>query len=737
MKAKNAGKPRNPAGVPLTEGLRSPDTPAKTTPEPPPPFSPLGSRLPWFRSLAFPRVITEKLYGLGITHTQLLATHLPHRYEDLSRIIALKDAVAGESAQFEVVVRSMQSRGVGKRQSHMMQVTDGTAEAIVRFYNLYPAQIQLLQPGARLRIYGEMKLEYTTRELHHPRWSLAERAPPIQAALSPVYPLTTGLNQHTLCRQINRVLEKMPEELLPMDIATSHHYPRLKDALQSLHHPPADLPMEVVTSPRYPPRQRCKRDELLALQLILLRVRAHTQRHHAHPLPVESSQNLCDRLLTSLPFQLTRAQKRVWQEVQSDLASPHPMARLLQGDVGSGKTIVALLACCRALEHRHQAVVMAPTEILAEQHYLRFTQLLRPFGINVGWLASSVSNKEKQQLASLVKQRVINLVVGTHALIEDTIEFPSLAVAVIDEQHRFGVKQRIQLQERQENPHPYQSAPLPHQLMMSATPIPRTLAMSHYAHLELSVIDELPAGRQVIRTRLVNHERRAAIYHFIEKTLSQGQQVYWICPLIEESEVLQLQTATSTLERLKKDLPSWSAAMGILNGRMNAEEKQRAMADFSANRIALLVSTTVVEVGVDVPNACVMVIENAERFGLAQLHQLRGRVGRGNAESVCILLFQEPLTEDAKARLKVMFEQTDGFKIAAEDLRIRGPGEMVGDRQSGIPTLRFANLAEDLHLLKEARHLAPILLLEYPDYVDAIIEFWMPTAREHERYYRA
>ena len=702
-------------------------------------FKSLSSRLPWFRSLTFPRAVTEKLYQLGIGHSQLLATHLPHRYEDLSHIQSLKEAVVGEMGQFEVVVRAVMHQRFGRRQATAIEVTDGTAEAKVRFFNLYPAQKQHLQMGAHLRMYGEMRLERGHREFLHPRWMLADRAPPISKNLSPVYSLTTGLTQAALARHIARVLEKVPEEILPMEIVQLQKLPRLKEALQHLHHPPADVPFEWLMSPQYPPRQRCKRDELLALQLLLRRLREKTYIQRAWHLTAQTG-DLCTRLLAALPFRLTKAQARVWREIDTDLAQNRPMARLLQGDVGSGKTILALLACCRTLANGHQAVVMAPTEILAEQHYQRFTQLLRPLGITVGWIAASVSNREKRELAALVRQGLINVVVGTHALIEDTLHFSSLALTVIDEQHRFGVQQRLRLQGQDENAQSEAaSQPLffPHQLMMSATPIPRTLAMSHYAHLDVSVLDELPPGRTPIRTRLVNHARRHAIYQFIEKTLSAGQQVYWVCPLIEESESLQLQTATQTRERLRADLPHWASRIGLLHGRMDHEEKQQVMAAFVQNHLALLVSTTVVEVGVDVPNACVMVIENAERFGLAQLHQLRGRVGRGTAQSVCILLFQEPLTEDAKARLKVMFEQNDGFAIAAEDLRIRGPGEIVGDRQSGIPTLRFANLAEDLPLLQNARDLAPVLLRDYPKIADQMIEFWIPDAGEINNRYRA
>lgn len=688
------------------------------------------TRLPWFRHFAPSALAIEKFNALDIYSPQALILHLPLRYEDRSTITQLSEAQPGQVAQFEVMIRHTTTRGFGRHRQIIAEVTDGSVNASVRFFNLYASQVEALKNGAQLRLYGEMKMSGGVRELIHPRWTLAGRAGELKAELSPVYPLTAGINQAMMTRHINKALDCLPDDILPMLLANDGKLPMLKTALLSLHRPPASVSLATLQSPHYPPRARCKRDELLALQLILRKLRQQSNTHRAIALPeVSAAHDWGQQLIARLPFQLTLAQKKVWREIRADLAQSLPMARLLQGDVGSGKTIIALLACLQALANGHQAAVMAPTEILAEQHYERFCALLKPLGLQVGWLSSSVSKREKEELAGLVAQGLINLVVGTHALIEETIQFRSLAMIVIDEQHRFGVHQRLRFQDRGAG------NLRPHQLMMSATPIPRTLAMSHYAHLDVSIIDALPAGRRPIRTRLVNMQRRSAIYDFIRKTIHAGQQVYWICPLIEESEALALQTATQTHARLIADLPEFAPRLALLHGRMAHAERQATMSAFAENRTALLVSTTVIEVGVDVPNATVMVIENAERFGLSQLHQLRGRIGRGAKASVCVLLFQEPLSETARARLKVMFETTDGFAVAAEDLRLRGPGEIIGAAQSGLPPLRFANLSEDLPLLQSARDLAPILLRDYPDIAEQIIDFWMPQAREWESLY--
>lgn len=685
----------------------------------------LHSKLPWFRKLTFTNAFSEKANKLGIFTSEQLITHLPNRYEDLSKITKINAVEIGESAQFEVMIKSITARGFGRKRSYSLVVSDGSADAIIRFFNLYPAQLNILKPGALLRIYGELRNENHVKEFLHPRWSLAEKAPPLQNILSPIYPLTNGLNQAVLRNQINRVMELMPYEILPASIAQDPRFakalPTLKMAFEYLHQPPTDTQIEHLLSTENPARKRLAFDELLSLQILLQRLRERIRTRLAKAL---IKNNLPETLINMLPFSLTKAQKKVWQEISFDLNQSVPMARLLQGDVGSGKTIIALLACLKAIDNGGQAVVMAPTEILAEQHYQRFTEILRPLGINVGWLTSSVGQKERKVLANLVQQKLINLVVGTHALIEDTLKFPNLVLAVIDEQHRFGVHQRLRLQEREEISSEVSFAP--HQLMMSATPIPRTLAMSHYAHLDLSTIDELPPGRQVIKTRLVNSLRRSEIIKYLLNAINEGRQVYWICPLIEESEVLQLQTAEQTFINLIQELPELSQQnkIGLLHGRMSTTEKSQVMSNFSANKISLLISTTVVEVGVDVANACYMVIENAERFGLSQLHQLRGRIGRGIHQSVCILLFQEPLTDIAKSRLKVIYEHTDGFVVAKEDLRIRGPGEIVGDKQSGLPTLRFANIINDFELLLLAQEVAPKIIRENPEICEQLILFW-------------
>ena len=691
----------------------------------------INSKLKCFDNLFFTKAFSEKANRLGIFTTQQLVTHLPIRYEDLSRIIKLKDAISGQYAQFEVIIKSLQTQGFGRKRRYRLQVTDGSTDVLIRFFNLYPAQLNLLKPGISLRIYGELKVENYLREFFHPRWQLADKAPKIENKYSPIYPLTSGLNQIVLSNQIKKALERMPDEILPDEIVADQNFskklPLLKRSLKQLHFPTTDQPLEFYTSIENPYRKRLAFDELLSLQILLNRLRQKFKTRKSYAL---ANEHFVEKLKKNLPFKLTSSQLKVWREIKSDLENHTPMARLLQGDVGSGKTIISLMACLKAISSNRQAVIMAPTEILAEQHYQRFCSFLRPLGINIGWLSSATKPKERSQLANLVKQKLINLVVGTHALIEETLTFPELALAIIDEQQRFGVLQRIRLQERKELSLDF----APHQLMMSATPIPRTLAMSYYSHLDVSTIDELPPGRKPIKTRMVNATRRNEIIDFLNSVVKEGRQVYWVCPLIEESSTLQLQTAEQTYQNLANELPELAIQnkIGLLHGKMNSTERNQVITKFVENNISLLVSTTIIEVGVDIANACYMVIENAERFGLSQLHQLRGRIGRGSHQSMCILLFQEPLTEIAKMRLKAIYQNLDGFTIAQEDLRLRGPGEIVGDKQSGLPTLRFANLAADYRLLLLAKELTPKMILNYPDRANQLIEFYF--GRNHQLY---
>ena len=548
----------------------------------------------------------------------------------------------------------------------------------------------------------------------HPKIRDAE-SQSLAESLTPVYPTVSGLSQPTLRRIIRQALEQTDlADTLPESLLAKLKLPPLAGSLHLLHAPPPEYSISQLSDGNLPAWQRLKFDELLAQQLSMRLARA--QRLSGQAVPLAGDGSLAEPLVQSLPFALTAAQKRVLAEIRQDLAQPHPMHRLLQGDVGSGKTIVAALSALAAIEAGAQVAVMAPTEILAEQHHIKFRQWLEPLGISVAWLSGSLKKKEKDQAKAALADGRIRLAVGTHALFQDDVSFQNLGLVIVDEQHRFGVAQRLALKNKGRDVH---------QLMMSATPIPRTLAMSFFADLDVSVIDELPPGRTPIKTRLVNNIRRREVEGFVLATCKKGQQAYWVCPLIEESEALQLQTATDTLAELQAALPELT--IGLVHGRMKSAEKAAVMAEFAAGRIHVLVATTVIEVGVDVPNAALMVIEHAERMGLSQLHQLRGRVGRGAAVSSCVLLFAEPLGDTAKARLKVIYENTDGFEIARQDLNIRGPGEFLGARQSGLPLLRFADLEQDLPLLEAARQLAPELIARHPDIVEKHLERWLAS----------
>ena len=530
-----------------------------------------------------------------------------------------------------------------------------------------------------------------------------------------MYPTVSGLSQPTLRRIIRQALDQTDlADTLPESLLDKLKLPPLAESLHLLHAPPPEYSIGQLSDSSLPAWQRLKFDELLAQQLSMRLARA--QRLSGQAVPLVGDGSLAEPLVQSLPFALTAAQERVLAEIRHDLAQPHPMHRLLQGDVGSGKTIVAALSALAAIEAGAQVAVMAPTEILAEQHHIKFRQWLEPLGISVAWLSGSLKKKEKDQAKAALADGRIRLAVGTHALFQDEVSFQNLGLVIVDEQHRFGVAQRLALKNKGRDVH---------QLMMSATPIPRTLAMSFFADLDVSVIDELPPGRTPIKTRLVNNIRRREVEGFVLATCKKGQQAYWVCPLIEESEALQLQTATDTLAELQAALPELT--VGLVHGRMKSAEKAAVMAEFAAGRIHVLVATTVIEVGVDVPNAALMVIEHAERMGLSQLHQLRGRVGRGAAVSSCVLLFAEPLGDTAKARLKVIYENTDGFEIARQDLNIRGPGEFLGARQSGLPMLRFADLEQDLPLLEAARQLAPELIAHHPDIVEKHLARWLAS----------
>lgn len=656
----------------------------------------------------------RKLEKLHLNTAWDLALHLPLRYEDETKIVPISAAPMGEVCQVEGEVLHQEVQFKPRKQLVAQIKGDDGAILNLRFIHFYPSHQKQLAPGQRVRALGEIKRGYERYEMIHPKIKSPEKQA-LATSLTPIYPTTNGLTQPVLRKAVQAALAQVDmHEILPARVLDDLRLPTLAESLRTLHYPPPHLSAGQLGSGTLPEWQRLKFDELLAQQLSMRLARQ--RRQHGQAVPLSGDGRLCRTLLGNLPFRLTAAQERVCGEIRTDLAQSTPMHRLLQGDVGSGKTIVAALSALTALESAEevQVAIMAPTEILAEQHFAKFRQWLEPLGLTVAWLSGSLKKKEKEQVKAALADGRIRVAVGTHALFQDDVAFRQLGLVIVDEQHRFGVAQRLALKNKGREVH---------QLMMSATPIPRTLAMSFYADLDVSSIDELPPNRTPIKTLLVNQVRRHDVEGFVLNTCQKGQQAYWVCPLIEESEALQLQTATDTLARLQAALPGLS--VGLVHGRMKAAEKAAVMAEFIAGRLHVLVATTVIEVGVDVPNASLMVIEHAERMGLAQLHQLRGRVGRGAAASSCVLMFAEPLSVLARARLKVVREHTDGFEIAKQDLEIRGPGEFLGARQSGVPMLRFANLQTDLHLLEAARRVAADLMADEPEIVAQHLQRWL------------
>ena len=648
--------------------------------------------------------IAAGLEKLGLRRPLDFALHLPLRYEDQTRITLLSDAPAAGPALFAVRVRAVTVAFRPKRQL-LVQVEDVSGRANCRFLNFYGSQTKQFErardEGLILHVWGDLRSGYLGPELVHPTISKptdeTSTAAPSEA-LTPQYPTTAGVSQAQLRQRIGKVLKDLQlSETLPRNPHTQH-LPKLTAALQFLHAPPPAVDVGALNTRSHPAWQRICLEELVAQQLSLRKARLARRQKGAPGLRGNGS--LTNALIKRLPFALTRAQERAYGEICADMNEHYPMQRLLQGDVGSGKTIVAALATCQAIEAGYQVGFMAPTELLAEQHYNKLIEWLAPLGIKVAWLSGSQKRADRTAHLSAAASDA-QLIVGTHALIEDTVDFSKLGLVIIDEQHRFGVAQRLALRQKGNNPH---------QLMMSATPIPRTLAMSYFADLDCSVIDELPPGRTPIRTRLIADTRREEVIAAIRNAIAAGEQCYWVCPLIEESETLELQTAIDTHALLCEALPDYR--VGLIHGRLKADEKATTMRAFADGDVQLLVATTVIEVGVDVPNASLMVIEHAERFGLAQLHQLRGRVGRGQRESTCILMFGQPLSPTAKERLRVIFENTDGFAIAQADLQLRGPGELIGKRQSGVPMLRYADLERDADLIPAAQQIADQMLRE-------------------------
>ncbi|KWR91040.1 ATP-dependent DNA helicase RecG [Cupriavidus sp. IDO] len=684
-----------------------------------------------------PSSAAARLAKMGLRRSVDLVLHLPMRYEDETSLMPVAEAIRraglGQPAQVEGEVVSNEVTFRPRRQL-VVKIADDTGELTLRFLNFYGSQTRQMAEGVRLRVRGEVRGGFFGAEMVHPTVRPVAPGEALPDRLTPVYPATAGISQAYLRKAIGGALSRTPmPETLPRPVLDGP-LARLKlrplsDCLRLLHTPPPQESEAALADRSHPAWQRIKLDELLAQQISLRRAHAARREKNAPTMPRREG-GLLTSFLAVLPFRLTGAQQRVVEEIAADMTAPHPMHRLLQGDVGSGKTIVAALAACQAIDAGYQAALMAPTEILAEQHFRKLSAWLEPLGVPVVWLAGSLKAREKREAVARVESGEAKLVIGTHALIQDTVRFARLGLSVVDEQHRFGVAQRLALRGKAgaaAGPEPA-SDTVPHQLMMSATPIPRTLAMTYYADLDVSVIDELPPGRTPIVTRLVNDARRDEVIERVHHAAAEGRQVYWVCPLIEESEALQLQTAVETYETLVAALPD--LRVGLVHGRLPPAEKAAVMDDFSANRLQVLVATTVIEVGVDVPNASLMVIEHAERFGLAQLHQLRGRVGRGSAESVCLLMYQAPLSPTARERLATMRETTDGFEIARRDLEIRGPGEFLGARQSGEAMLRFADLQTDAWLVEYAQAAAEMMLERFPDAVETHLSRWL-GGREH------
>ncbi|MES2980499.1 MAG: ATP-dependent DNA helicase RecG [Pseudomonadota bacterium] len=662
------------------------------------------------------------LEKLGLRRDVDLALHLPLRYEDETRITRLADAREGETVQIEAVVTHAEVSFKPRRQLRV-KVDDASGTCVLRFINFYPSHQKTLSVGSTLRIRGELRGGFIGREMVHPSFQVAGGDLP--RALTPIYPTVAQLPQAYLRKAVMSGLARADlAETLPAQLSWKPEW-TLRQALQFLHHPTPEVSLAALEDRSHPAWQRLKAEELLAQQLSQLQARRIRAAMRAPRLRAPAHGPECtvhEQLMERLPFRLTAAQARVGFEIDRDLARNVPMHRLLQGDVGSGKTVVAALAAARCMDAGWQCALMAPTEILAEQHFSKLVSWLEPMGIQTAWLTGSQKTKARREALAIVESGAAGLVVGTHAVIQDKVKFSNLALAIIDEQHRFGVAQRLALRSKMT-----EDGQEPHLLMMTATPIPRTLAMSYYADLDVSTIDELPPGRSPIVTKVVSDSRRDEVVQRIRQQLDEGRQVYWVCPLIEESEAVDLTNATQTHEALAEALPG--CEVGLLHSRMPPADKKAVMARFTTGQIGVLVSTTVIEVGVDVPNASLMVIEHAERFGLSQLHQLRGRVGRGAAASACVLLYSTGdgprLGETARARLKAMAETQDGFEISRRDLDIRGPGEFLGARQSGAPLLRFADLATDTELLEWARSVAPLMLDQHPGLAERHIQRWL------------
>lgn len=659
--------------------------------------------------------LLEKLH---IFSTDDLLFHLPRDYEDRSTIIPMNQLVVGRSYLLEGEVKSIDFPP-GKKKSFAALLQDDFGKVTLRFYHIYKGLTDRIKPGARLRIFGEVRVGARGLELYHPEIQVIQQHTALpKTQLTAIYPSTEGLTQPKLREYVRQALEHHSDalpELLPAKYSNGYE---LKEALHYIHEPPIDANMVQLNQGSHPAQQRLIFEELVAHQISLLTRRAYIRQIAAPRF--SSSKVLAKRLLDALPFQMTNAQKRVSKEILHDLKQDQPMLRLVQGDVGAGKTLVAAVAACHALEAEWQVALMAPTEILAEQHYLNFKRWFEPLGIKVAWLSGKQKGKARTLAEQEIKEGHSQLVVGTHALFQDNVEFSKLGLVIIDEQHRFGVDQRLALRNKGVDQF------TPHQLVMTATPIPRTLAMSAYGDLDTSIIDELPPGRTPIQTVTIPLDRREEVLQRIASNCREGKQAYWVCTLVEQSETLDAQAAEATFQEIKERFPDLN--VGLVHGKMKADEKQAVMQAFKDNQSQLLIATTVIEVGVDVPNASIMVIENAERLGLSQLHQLRGRVGRGATASFCALLYKTPLSQNGQERLSILRESNDGFVIAEKDLEIRGPGELLGTKQTGDMGFRVARLERDDHLLTQAHFVAEQLLKDYPQHAEGLLKRWLPEA---------
>ncbi|RQW61356.1 ATP-dependent DNA helicase RecG [Vibrio viridaestus] len=665
--------------------------------------------------------VAEKLEKIGLETVQDLLFHLPLRYEDRTRIYPIIKLHPGLWAAAQGKVMSVDTI-FGRKKMLTVKISDGNGTLTLRFFNFNAGMKNNFNEGRQVHVYGEIKRGSYGLEIVHPDYKFftPQQAPDVEANLTPVYPTTDGLRQITLRNLTDQAMELLDksaiQELLPNGLYD--HQMTMAEALHIIHRPPADIDLSLFDQGRHPAQLRLIIEELLAQNLSMLSVRSQGQKENAPPIPESGIDNYIPTFLGNLPFSPTGAQKRVVEEIKQDLAKSHPMMRLVQGDVGSGKTLVAALAALSVIENGYQVALMAPTELLAEQHANNFANWLEPLGLKVGWLAGKLKGKARDTALESIASGDAHIVVGTHALFQEQVEFAKLALVIIDEQHRFGVHQRLELREKGAKNGWY-----PHQLIMTATPIPRTLAMTAYADLETSVIDELPPGRTPIQTVAIPDTKRDDIIKRIHDACLEGKQAYWVCTLIDESEVLEAQAAEEICQELQRKLPD--IKIGLVHGRMKATEKQSVMQQFKNNELNLLVATTVIEVGVDVPNASLMIIENPERLGLAQLHQLRGRVGRGSVASHCVLLYHPPLSRTAQKRLGVMRESNDGFVIAQRDLEIRGPGELLGTKQTGLADFKIADLVRDQRLIPEVQNIARHLHEQYPQNAKAIIDRWL------------